>query len=32
METQWRGLQAAGKEEESKKWPFLINNVRANIV
>ena len=32
METQWRGLQAPGKEAEMKKWPFLINNGRANIV
>jgi arsenite oxidase large subunit len=32
MEAQWRGLQAAGKEEERKKWPFLINNGRANVV
>ena len=32
METQWRGLQAAGKENERKKWPFLINNGRTNIV
>jgi len=32
METQWRGFQAAGKEEESKKFPFLINNGRANQV
>jgi hypothetical protein len=32
METQWRGLQAPGKEDERKKWPFLINNGRANIV
>ena len=31
METQWRGLQAAGKEAEMKKFPFLINNGRANI-
>jgi arsenite oxidase large subunit len=31
METQWRGLQAPGKEEERKKWPFLINNGRSNI-
>jgi arsenite oxidase large subunit len=29
--TQWRGLQAPGKEEERKKWPFLVNNGRANI-
>ena len=32
METQWRGLQAPGKEEERKKWPFLINNGRTNII
>src|SRR3984893_15710863 len=32
METQWRGLQAAGKEAESKKFAFLINNGRANHV
>jgi arsenite oxidase large subunit len=31
METQWRGLQAPGKEAEMKKFPFLINNGRANI-
>jgi arsenite oxidase large subunit len=31
METKWRGLQAAGKEAEMKKWPFLINNGRTNI-
>jgi arsenite oxidase large subunit len=29
--SQWRGLQAPGKEEERKKWPFLINNGRTNI-
>jgi arsenite oxidase large subunit len=32
METKWRGLQAPGKEEERKKWPYLINNGRANVV
>ena len=32
MATQWRGLQAPGKEEESKKFAFLINNGRANHV
>jgi arsenite oxidase large subunit len=32
METQWRGLQAPGKEEERKAFPFLVNNGRANIV
>jgi arsenite oxidase large subunit len=31
METQWRGLQAAGKEAEMKKFAFLINNGRSNI-
>jgi arsenite oxidase large subunit len=29
--TQWRGLQAPGKEDERKKWPFLVNNGRANV-
>ncbi len=32
METKWRGLEAAGKEEESRKFAFLINNGRANHV
>jgi arsenite oxidase large subunit len=32
METKWRGLQAPGKEAEMKKWPFLINNGRTNLV
>jgi arsenite oxidase large subunit len=32
MATQWRGLQAPGKAEESKKFAFLINNGRANHV
>ncbi len=32
METKWRGLEAPGKEEESKKFAFLINNGRANHV
>ena len=31
METQWRGLQAYGKEDEMKKFTFLVNNGRANI-
>src|SRR5262249_50118428 len=31
METQWRGLQAEGKEAEKNKWPFLVNNGRTNI-
>jgi arsenite oxidase large subunit len=31
METQWRGLQAPGKEDERKKFPFLVNNGRANV-
>ncbi|EIZ87209.1 arsenite oxidase large subunit [Methylobacterium sp. GXF4] len=32
LETQWRGLQAAGKQEEKDRFPFLINNGRANHV
>ena len=32
MATQWRGFEAPGKEEESKKFAFLINNGRANHV
>jgi arsenite oxidase large subunit len=32
METKWRGLQAAGKEAEKNKFPFLINNGRTNMV
>ena len=32
METRWRGLQAEGKEEERRKFAFLINNGRANHV
>jgi arsenite oxidase large subunit len=29
---QWRGLQAAGKQAEKDKFPFLINNGRSNLV
>ncbi|MBN9317862.1 MAG: arsenate reductase (azurin) large subunit [Devosia sp.] len=32
MATEWRGLQAEGKQAEKGKWPFLINNGRANHV
>jgi arsenite oxidase large subunit len=32
MPTQWRGLQAEGKQQEKDKFPFLINNGRANHV
>ncbi len=32
MDAQWRGLQAPGKEEQKKKFRFLINNGRANQV
>ena len=32
MATQWRGLQADGKQAEKDKFPFLINNGRANHV
>ncbi|WP_454918993.1 arsenate reductase (azurin) large subunit [Xanthobacter sediminis] len=31
-ETQWRGLQAPGKQAEKDKFAFLINNGRANLV
>jgi hypothetical protein len=29
---QMAGLEAPGKEAEMRKWPFLINNGRTNIV
>jgi hypothetical protein len=32
MATKWRGLQAEGKEAEKDRFPFLINNGRANHV
>ncbi len=32
FETQWRGLQAEGKQEEKDKFTFLINNGRTNHV
>jgi arsenite oxidase large subunit len=32
MVTQWRGLQAPGKQAQKNKYPFLINNGRANLV
>jgi arsenite oxidase large subunit len=32
FETKWRGLQAAGKQAEKDKFPFLINNGRTNHV
>jgi arsenite oxidase large subunit len=32
MVTQWRGLQAPGKDAEKNKWPYLVNNGRTNIV
>lgn len=31
-ETQWRGLQAPGKQAEKDKFAYLINNGRANLV
>jgi arsenite oxidase large subunit len=31
-ETQWRGLQAPGKQQEKEKFRFLINNGRSNQV
>jgi arsenite oxidase large subunit len=30
MATQWRGLQALGKQAEKDKFAFLINNGRVN--
>jgi len=30
--TQWRGLQAPGKQEEKERFRFLINNGRANHI
>jgi arsenite oxidase large subunit len=30
--TPWRGLEAPGKAQEQAKYPFLINNGRANAV
>lgn len=32
MATQWRGLQAEGKQQEKDKFAFLINNGRTNHV
>jgi len=32
MRTQWRGLQAPGKEEQRAAYKYLINNGRANHV
>jgi arsenite oxidase large subunit len=32
MPTQWRGLQAEGKQQEKDKFAFLVNNGRANHV
>ena len=32
MATQWRGLEAPGKEAEKQKFKFLVNNGRTNHV
>jgi arsenite oxidase large subunit len=32
MAAQWRGLEAAGNEQERATFPFLINNGRTNAV
>ncbi|WP_088343886.1 MULTISPECIES: arsenate reductase (azurin) large subunit [Rhodomicrobium] len=32
FEAQWRGLQAPGKDEQKRKFKYLINNGRANQV
>jgi len=32
MATQWRGLEAPGKQQEKEKFPYLVNNGRTNHV
>jgi arsenite oxidase large subunit len=32
MPAEWRGLQAKGREAQRKKYPFLINNGRNNLI
>jgi arsenite oxidase large subunit len=32
MATQWRGLEAPGKQQEKEKFAYLVNNGRANHV
>ncbi|MGQ9369455.1 arsenate reductase (azurin) large subunit [Azospirillum sp. ST 5-10] len=32
LETAWRGLQVAGRQQQKEKYPFLINNGRNNLV
>jgi arsenite oxidase large subunit len=32
MATEWRGLQAPGKQAQKDTFPYLINNGRANVV
>ena len=32
MATEWRGLQAPGKQAQKDAFPYLINNGRANVV
>jgi arsenite oxidase large subunit len=32
MATQWRGLEAPGKQQEKEKFSYLVNNGRANHV
>ena len=32
MRTEWRGLQAPGKEEQRERHRYLVNNGRANLV
>ena len=32
MATQWRGLEAPGKQQEKEQFPYLVNNGRANHV
>ena len=32
MRTEWRGLQAPGKEAQRERYRYLVNNGRANLV
>ena len=32
MASEWRGLQAKGREAQREKYPFLINNGRKNMI
>ena len=32
MKTEWRGLEAPGKQQQKDSYAFLINNGRANLI